>query len=76
MKQILQYVPVYVACGGTELDALDDILAKKVLRKLATQNMTYRKAELETLCDTFNEYFGADRMKSCIETIKRVARNG
>ena len=34
MKQIKAYVPVMVACGGTELDALDDILSKKVLRKL------------------------------------------
>ncbi len=76
MKQIMAYVPVYVACGGEELDALDDILAKKVLRKLATQNMTYRKAGLETLCDTFNEYFGAERMTRCLETIRRLARNG
>ena len=76
MKQILIYVPVYVACGGEELDALDDILSKKVLRKLATQNMTYRKADLENLCDTFNEYFGVERMTRCLATIRRIARNG
>ncbi len=76
MKQIMTYVPVYVACGGDELDALDDILAKKVLRKLETQNMTYRKAELETLCDTFNEYFGTERMTRCLKAVRRIARNG
>ncbi|MBQ8404772.1 MAG: AAA family ATPase, partial [Clostridia bacterium] len=41
MKQIRTYIPVYVSCGGEELDALDDILAKKVIRKLETQNPIY-----------------------------------
>ena len=41
MKQIRSYIPVYVACGGEELEALDDILAKKVLRKLEMQNPIY-----------------------------------
>ena len=36
MKQIRQYIPVYVSCGGNELDALDDILSKKIIRKLET----------------------------------------
>ncbi len=76
MKQIGAYLPVYVACGGTELDALDDILAKKVLRKLETQNMTYRKSDLNTLCDIFNDLFGAGRMARCLSVIRRIARNG
>ncbi len=75
MKQIMTYVPVYVACGGSETDALDDILSKKVLRKLATQNMTYRKSVLETLCDRFNEYFGNDKMPRCIEAVRRLERS-
>ncbi len=76
MKQINRYLPVYVACGGDELDALDDILAKKVLRKLETQNMTYRKSDLETLCGIFNELFGNERMVRCLSTVRRIARNG
>ncbi len=76
MKQITSYLPVYVACGGEELDALDDILSKKVLRKLETQNMTYRAADLEALCDTFNELFGPERMPRCLKTVRRIARNG
>ena len=75
MKQIMTYIPVYTACGGDELDALDDILSKKVLRKLATQNMTYRKSVLEALCNTFNEYFGEERMTRCLATVRRLARN-
>ncbi len=75
MKQITVYLPVYVACGGDELDALDDMLAKKVLRKLETQNLTYRAAELEALCGMFNELFGEERMVRCLRTVRRVARN-
>ena len=41
MKQIHEYVPVYIACGGKEIDALDDIFSKKVLRKLETLSPTY-----------------------------------
>ena len=33
MKQIKTYVPVFVACGGDELEAIDDILSRKVMRK-------------------------------------------
>ncbi len=76
MKQIMIYLPVYVACGGQELDALDDILAKKILRKLETQNMTYRASDMEAMCDTFNELFGNERMTRCLSTIRRIARNG
>ena len=43
MQQIRNYVPVVVACGGTEVSALDDIMSKKVLRKLETKNMVYVK---------------------------------
>ncbi len=76
MKQIYTYLPVYAACGGDQTDALDDILAKKVLRKLETQNMTYRAADLESLCNFFNEVFGAERMTRCLNTVRRIARNG
>ncbi len=29
LKQIYDFVPCYVACGGTEIDAIDFMLAKK-----------------------------------------------
>ena len=33
MGQIRNYVPVILACGGSELDAIDDILSKKGIKK-------------------------------------------
>ena len=75
MKQIRDYVAVYVSCGGTELFALDDILAKKVIRKLETQNPIYLRNASEELITFIDELFGTDKMPLCKEYIKRLQRN-
>ena len=75
MKQIKTYIPVYVACGGEELDALDDILSKKVLRKLETQNPVYIRSVVDGFCDYLDELFGRDRMKLCKEYVQRLKKN-
>ena len=75
MKQIKTYIPVYVSCGGRELDALDDILAKKVIRKLETQNPIYLRNSSEGLIAFIDELFGADNMSLCKDLIHRLQRN-
>ena len=75
MKQIRTYIPVYVSCGGDELDALDDILSKKVIRKLETQNPIYLRNAAEGLVSYLDELFGSDRMTLCKEHIRRLERN-
>ena len=75
MKQIREYIPVYVSCGGDELTALDDILSKKVLRKLETQNPIYLRNSAEGLIAYIEELFGVDKMPLCIEFIRRLQRN-
>ena len=75
MKQINTYIPVYISCGGEELDALDDILAKKVIRKLETQNPIYLRNAAEGLVSYMNELFGQDKMTLCKEYIRRLERN-
>ena len=75
MKQIRQYVPVYVGCGGEELEALDDILSKKIIRKLETQNPVYLRSAAEGLCQYLDELFGYDRMILCKNAIRRLERN-
>ena len=74
MKQIRQYIPVYLACGGDELDALDDILSKKVFRKLEAQNPIYVRNSVQELCAYLDELFGYDRMKLCKEYLRRFER--
>ena len=75
MKQILTYIPVYIACGGDELFALDDILSKKVIRKLESQNPIYFKNAADGLIAYIDDLFGADNMTQCKEHIKRILRN-
>lgn len=75
MKQILEYVPVYISCGGDELEALDDILSKKVIRKLETQNPIYLKNSADGLITFMDELFGEDAMPLSREHISRILRN-
>ncbi len=71
MKQLTGYVPVYIACGGKETDAIDDMLSKKVFRKLDSQNPVYVKSVAEDVCDYLDELFGKDSMPLCKEYIRR-----
>ncbi len=75
-RQIENYVPIYIACGGTEEEALDDILAKKVLRKLESQNPIYIKSKADDLINKMNEIFGKDKMPVSENVIRKLANNG
>jgi hypothetical protein len=75
MKQILMYIPVYISCGGDELVALDDILSKKVIRKLETQNPIYLRHAAEGLLSFIDDLFGEGNMPICREHIQRILRN-
>ena len=75
MKQINSYIPVFIACGGDELVALDDILAKKVIRKLETQNPIYLRGAADSLLAYLDELFGPEHMTACKEAVKRLRRN-
>ncbi|MCR5232252.1 MAG: AAA family ATPase [Acholeplasmatales bacterium] len=75
MKQIKAYVPVLVSAGGTELDAIDDILSRKVLRKLESKNPVYVRSQSETLMDFIDDLFGMDRMPLCKEAIRQIVQN-
>ena len=75
MKQIRAYVPVMVACGGTELEALDDILSKKVLRKLEAKNPVYVKNASNGLIAFIDDLFGFDMMPLCKEYIINFEQN-
>ncbi len=75
MKQIKQYVPIYIACGGNELDALDDIFSKKILRKLESQNPVYIRNAADGLVSCLDELFGEDHMPMCKDYLKRLRNN-
>ena len=72
MQQILRYVPVMVACGGTAEGALDDILSRKILRKLEQISPALIKNEVPKLILFLGELFGADAMPLCLEYLDRL----
>lgn len=75
MRQIENYVPVIIASGGSELDAIDDILSKKVLRKLESKNLAYVKNEAGALIDYIEDLFGEEELLECREYIKYIELN-
>lgn len=75
MKQINTYIPVYVSCGGDELEALDDILAKKVMRKLSMQNPVYIRNSADRFCRYMDELFGEENMQLCKSFVRRLEKN-
>ncbi len=72
-RQITEYVAAYVACGGTEEEALDDILAKKVLRKLGNIDVSKYTDELQKLSALLDNMPGGS-MPRCLEYIEKVQR--
>ena len=75
MKQINYYIPAFLACGGDELEALDDILSKKVFRKLESQNPIYVRNSVDDLCAYLDDLFGYDKMPLCKEYLRKFERS-
>lgn len=76
IKQIGDYVPCFVACGGTELQAVDFMVAKKVLRKFESLSIGFMKDELTKFSAYLDRLFGKNKMVICKEYIDYLKRNG
>ena len=75
MKQIKLFVPVYMACGFSEFDGLDYMLAFKILRKFEMLNLTFLKKELNDLSLELDKLFGKEQFKvskAFIEDLKKL----
>jgi hypothetical protein len=75
MKQIGDYVPCYVGCGGTELEAVDFIMAKKVLRKFESLSLGFMKDELTKFSTFLDKTFGKNTMVHCKTYIDHLKKN-
>ena len=58
MVQIENFVPVYVAMGGTKEQALDFMFARKILRKVDGRYEDFIKDELANLTKLINTLYG------------------
>jgi hypothetical protein len=74
MSQVYKFVPVYVACGGTELDGLDYIFAYKVLRKFESLNLAFLQDDLTELIAQIKKIFGRNAFDESINYIKKLQK--
>ena len=69
-----KFVPIYVACGGDEVDGVDYFLARKVLRKFEQLNISYIRDEIDDFVVFLDKTFGTGKMKECIEYVQRLKK--
>jgi len=74
MNQLYKFVPVYVACGRSEIEGIDYIIARKIIRKFETLNLPFLKDELETLLALFDSLFGKDALKESKDMIVKFIK--
>ena len=72
MKQMYDFIPVYVACGGTELGGMDYIIARKVLKKFESMNVTFVRDEITGLISYIDKTFGKAEMEDSKSYLRRI----
>jgi hypothetical protein len=75
MKQIKQFIPVYVACGMDEVEGLDFLVATKIIRKFEALNLSFLHEEIDELIVLMNRLFGKDAFAQSIaylEDLKKI----
>ena len=72
MKQMYDFIPVYVACGGTELGGMDYIIARKVLKKFESMNVTFVRDEITGLINYIDKTFGKAEMEDSKSYLRRI----
>ncbi|MGN1095844.1 MAG: hypothetical protein ACI4QR_05605 [Eubacteriales bacterium] len=74
VKQLMTFVPVYVAAGGKELEGIDYILATKVFRKFESLNLSLIRDEIDGLIKCLDTTFGKGEMAECIAYLNRLKK--
>ena len=74
MNQVHKFVPVYVACGGTEDDGMDYIFANKVLRKFESLNLAFLQDELKDLKEQIRKTFGKNSFEESLKFIDNLQK--
>ncbi|MGN1093644.1 MAG: hypothetical protein ACI4SC_01520, partial [Candidatus Neoclostridium sp.] len=74
MKQLKTFVPAYVACGGTETEGVDYMLATKVFRKFESLNLSLIRDEIRPLISFLDATFGKGAMADSIAYLQRLQK--
>lgn len=74
VKQLKEFVPVYVGCGGNEMVAVDYLIANKILRKFDQLNLAYIRNEIDGFEEFLDNTFGKDVMVECKAFLDRLKK--
>ena len=74
MKQMTVFTPVYVACGGKEIEAIDYFIARKILRKFEQLSAALLKNEIDPFINWLNKKFGKGVMKECVQYLENLKK--
>ena len=74
VKHIREFIPVYVACGGKEIDGLDYVIAKKILRKFEQLNLSFIRDEIDGFIKYLDQLFGKENMNECKTYLNRLKK--
>ena len=72
IKQMYDFIPVYVACGGTELGGMDYIIARKVLKKFESMNVSFVRDEMTGLIEYIEKTFGEGGLPDSVSYLQRI----
>ena len=71
MNQLKNYIPIYIACGGEEMEAFDDFVYKKILRKLENKDALKVSNAISPFIEELNKIFGTNEMKKSKKYLTR-----
>ncbi|MBQ7065707.1 MAG: hypothetical protein IJN92_02705 [Lachnospiraceae bacterium] len=74
LRQIKDFVPCYIACGGTEMGGVDFMFAKKILRKFESLGLGFIRDEIDGLILYLDKTFGEEEFKISKEYLHRLKR--
>lgn len=74
VKHMNDFVPVYVACGGSELDGIDYFIARKILRKFEQLNLSYIRDEIDGFIKFLDKEFGKENFNECKDYLLRLKK--
>ena len=73
-NQIMKFVPVYVACGGTAAKALDIMFSRKILRKMEGRFDDGLKTDITALETLINELYGKETFSLTLDAVNKLKR--
>lgn len=79
LRQMKEFVPCYIACGGTEIDGIDFMFAKKILRKFESLGIGFIRDELDGLILYLDNAFGPENFKiskAYLARLKKMSGGG